>query len=396
MKSTLKHKFLQLGVNVCRFLLAAAFVFSGFVKLLDPRGTEYKIEDYLALFGLNKFFPLPLPLLMSVLLGLLEFSLGVYLLFGIRRKGTSRATMLFLLVMTPLTLYLALTNPITDCGCFGDAIHLTNWQTFGKNVVLLLACVILYLNSHVQPRLISERNQWVISLYSLAFGVVVALYSIYRLPLIDFRPYHIGIDLPSAIMEEWDNPTEDAHYLDFSMTSAEGDDITFDWLSAPGYKFLLVSPYLEMADDGPMDHLNDIWDYAREQGYPMLCLTSSVDESIQRWRDLTGAEYPFAFADGVVLKTIIRSNPGLLLLRDGLIIGKWPASSLPAIDAAKGPLDEQSIGQFQPEKNLRTILYLVLWFVVPLLLCTFVDGIWVGRKKYERRKNRNKINSLTN
>ncbi len=396
MRSTLKHKILQCGVNVCRLLLSAAFIFSGFVKLLDPRGTEYKIEDYLALFGLNKFFPLPLPLLMSVLLGLLEFSLGVYLLFGIRRKGTSRATMLFLLVMTPLTLYLALTNPITDCGCFGDAIHLTNWQTFGKNVVLLLACVILYLNSHVQPRLISERNQWVISLYSLAFGVVVALYSIYRLPLIDFRPYHIGIDLPSAIMEEWDNPTEDAHYLDFSMTSAEGDDITFDWLSAPGYKFLLVSPYLEMADDGSMDHLNDIWDYAREQGYPMLCLTSSVDESIQRWRDLTGAEYPFAFADGVVLKTIIRSNPGLLLLRDGLIIGKWPASSLPAIDAAKGPLDEQSIGQFQPEKNLRTILYLVLWFAVPLLLCTFVDGIWVGRKKYERRKNRNKINSLTN
>ena len=122
------------SVTACRFILALVFIFSGFVKAVDPLGTQYKIQDYLDAFGWGGIFPEFIPFLISIMLGMVEFCLGVYLFFGIRRRIAPRAVALIMTIMTPLTFWLAIVNPITDCGCFGDAVVLTNWETFWKNV----------------------------------------------------------------------------------------------------------------------------------------------------------------------------------------------------------------------------------------------------------------------
>ena len=186
-------------VNLCRLLLAAVFILSGFVKAVDPRGTQYKIEDYAQALGLDQLLSSTAALIMSVGLSAIEFCLGIFLLFAIRRRLVSRLALLMLAVMTPLTLWLALTNPISDCGCFGDALVLTNWQTFLKNVVLLVAAIVVAWWPMEMFRFVSRSNQWIVINYSALFILAVAAWSIYDLPQFDFRPYHIGANIPKGM-----------------------------------------------------------------------------------------------------------------------------------------------------------------------------------------------------
>ena len=185
--------------SVSRRLLALTFLFSGFVKAIDPLGTVYKVEDYLAAFGgwFNYFIPAALPI--ALMLILLEFTLGWMLLTNVWTKVSSWLTLAFMLVMTPLTLYLALTNAVEDCGCFGDAIYLTNWQTFYKNVVLLVLVIILLLTKRHIPRTFLLTVE--ICLTLLAAGVAIGLmtYSLTHLPPLDFRPYKIGNNIPELM-----------------------------------------------------------------------------------------------------------------------------------------------------------------------------------------------------
>ena len=154
-------------VFLSRLVVGGTFVFSGFVKALDPYGTAYKFEDYFSAFHLE--FLSSFTTLFAVALAVVEFLLGVHLLFGSYRKSTPRLVFLFLCVMTPLTLYLAIANPISDCGCFGDAVHLSNWATFFKNVVLLgLTVFLLYTNKRLRG-LYNKEVQWLTGLYSLVF-----------------------------------------------------------------------------------------------------------------------------------------------------------------------------------------------------------------------------------
>lgn len=380
-----------LGVNLCRLLLSVTFIFSGVVKLIDPRGTQYKIEDYLVAFGATPLVAYLPPLILAVALALLETYVGFNLFFGIRRRTTTRLALLMMLVLTPITLYLALTNAVADCGCFGDALRLTHWQTFVKNVILLFAAAVVVWNYRRLTRFITERNQWLLWLYTMVFAFFLAIYEIRYLPIIDFRPYRIGVNLPQAIMDDLEGKNAEPRYLDFIIQTQEGDDITFDWLMQPGYKFLLVLPYVEKADDSTMDKINSVYDYCQEQGYPFLGVTSSVPESINRWKDLTGSEYDFALTDATVLKTVIRSNPGLLLLHDGTIYQKWSANNMPTLDAQTLPLEQLKIGQMQNKSRMRAVYRLLLWFLVPLLLWTLIDRIWVGRKFYRRHKIHQKI-----
>lgn len=375
-----------LAINLCRLIISLTFLFSGAVKLIDPRGTQYKIEDYAVAFGLSSYMPHSLPLILAIGLALLEFYVGFCLFFGIRRRTTTRMALALVLVMTPITLYLALTNAVPDCGCFGDVLRLTNWQTFAKNVGLLVAAIVVVCYSRRLTRFITERNQWMLSLYALAFAFFLAMYSIRYLPVMDFRPYRIGIDLPRAIEEDFSGKNEEPVYLDFILQTTEGDDITMEWLEKPGYKFLLVAPWLEMADDSSMDRINAICDYCQEHGYSFLAATSSVEKSISRWKDLTGAEYDFVQADATLLKTMIRSNPGLILFHDGVIYNKWPNTNLPKDEQLTAPLEGHTLGQMQEKSRMTSVYHLLLWFVLPLLIWTLIDRIWVGRKFYKYRK----------
>ena len=213
-------------------VLAATFILSGFVKAVDPLGTQYKIHDYLTALGLAQFVPDLLTLTAAVLLAALEFILGICLLFAIRRRLVSKVVLVVMAVMTPLTLWLALADPIHDCGCFGDALVLTNWQTLWKNVVLLFAAVIVWKAPTLQPRLISESNQWIVVNYSALFILfVIALRSLYTLPQFDFRPYHIGANLREGwqrMMDGEDSPytRQRVHLPTRCATSGTGRRLT--------------------------------------------------------------------------------------------------------------------------------------------------------------------------
>ena len=381
-------------VNIARLVLAVTLILSGFVKAVDPLGTQYKIQDYLTAMGLGGIVPDLLTLSTSVLLSGLEFILGICLLFAIRRRFVSKVVLVMMVPMTMLTLWLAIADPIHDCGCFGDALVLTNWQTLWKNVVLLALAVIVWRWPLLMPRLIGESNQWIVFNYSSLFILlVVALRSLYTLPQFDFRPYYIGAD----IREGWQKMIEgeDSPYADFFIESInDGEDITEQVLNDKGYTLLLIAPHLEQADDSQLDELNRIYDYSVEQGYPFYCLTASSAKAISRWQDMTGAEYPFCQTDDITLKTMIRSNPGLMLLKDGKVIRKWSHNALPEEEELSGRLEDIELGQMPSDSTAGKILWLLTWFVLPLVILTIADRLWAWSKwvRKKKKKSNNPLN----
>ncbi len=412
----------KMGVNACRFLLGITFIFSGFVKAVDPLGSYYKIQDYVTAFGIAEWIPAFVLLLFGIILASLEFSIGIFLFLGIRRLISSLLAMLLMIVMTPLTFYLAIANPVSDCGCFGDAWVLTNWQTFGKNVVLLAAAIIVFRRYKQIVRFITAKMEWLVSMYTLFFVFVLSFYCLANLPILDFRPYKIGTDIKAGmeIPEDAKPSVFETYFIlekdgkqkeftldnypdstwtfveartvlkekgyeppihDFSLIElSTGEDITDSVLAYKGYTFLLVAHRIEEADDGNIDLINEIYDYSVEHGYKFYALTSSSEEAIEEWCDQTGAEYPFCQVDDITLKTIIRSNPGLLLLKDGIILNKWADNQIPDEYALTDALDKLELGKQKPVNEWHTIGYVLLWFVIPLLLVIAVDILVVKRR----------------
>ena len=383
----------KVAVNICRLVLALTFIFSGFVKAVDPLGTQYKIHDYLTALGIGKMVPDFTTLATSVLLAATEFFLGICLLFAIRRRIVSKLVLAIMVVMTPLTLWLALSNPISDCGCFGDALVLTNWQTLWKNVILLACAIVVWKWPLEMPRLISRSNQWIVMNYTLVFILLfISAKSLYTLPQFDFRPYHIGADIRTGwqkMMEGEESPYQEL----FIEQAKDGEDITEQILQDKGYTFLLIAPHLEQADDSRLDEINQMYEYSLDNGYPFYCLTASGEKAIEKWRDLTGAEYPFCQTDDITLKTIIRSNPGLVLMKDGKVIRKWSHNNLPTEEELSTKLEDCELGQLPTETVTSKILWVLTWFVLPLLILTLADRLWawtkwVRKEGVEERSNK--------
>ena len=383
----------KVAVNIARIILAVILIFSGFVKAVDPLGTQYKLTDYLTAMHLQTLAPDFLTLGASVILSAVEFGLGICLLFAIRKVASTTLTLLLMAIMTPLTLWLALANPVSDCGCFGDAIVLTNWQTFEKNVILFILAITVWKWPHDMVRLISVSNQWIVVNYSAIFILAVSGWSLYDLPYFDFRPYHIGTDLRKgwqAMMEGEESP-----YSEFFLQRAEdGEDITDSLLNSKGYLFLLIAPHLEQADDSQLDLINQVYEYAEDNEYPFYGVTASGEKGIEQWRDRTGAEYPFCQTDDITLKTIIRSNPGLLLLKDGVIIRKWSHNRIPDEYALTNRLEKSEIGKMPSDSMPRKILAIVLWYILPLALLAIADRLWAWSKWLKRKEQSNKIYQL--
>ncbi len=430
MNNDKQNKVIGVCVAICRFVLAIVFIFSGFVKAVDPLGTQYKIQDYLAALGMAGFFPDFVSLFMSVSLGILEFCLGLYLFFGIRRIVAPRLVFLLMSLMTPFTFWVALDNPVADCGCFGDAVVLDNWETFWKNVVLLvMAAVLVRYRRYISP-LVTARLDWLIGLYGFLYIFSVIVYCYRELPVFDFRPYHVGADIRKGMeVPEGLEPTKyetifimrkdgvekeftadnypdstwafvDSRQViakkgyeppiqDFSILRWEDhEDITEQVLSDGNYSFLLVSHQLDLADDSVIDLINELYDYSLLNGYAFYCLTSSSDENIEKWKENTGAEYQFCLMDNITLKTMIRSNPGLILLKDGVVVRKWSNNSLPNEYQLKGPLDTLPIGELNYHSFMYMIIVVLAWFVFPLLIISVLDLTW---KRYSERNNRLEI-----
>ena len=429
----MKAKWISIGVNVCRFIVALTFIFSGFVKAIDPLGTQYKINDYLQALGCEGIIPPIVTLGISVLLSAVEFYTGMMLLFAINRRVMSRVAVGFMVIMTFVTFWLWVANPITDCGCFGDAVHLTNGQTLLKNVVLLACAVVIAWRPLSMVRFISKSNQWIVKNYTAIFIILSSIWCLYDLPIFDFRPYHVGANIPEGmrIPDDAEQPEFETTFImekdgkretftlenypdstwtfvdsksvqtkegyvppihDFSIISMEsGEDITEEVLSNNDYTFLLISPHLEDASDTNFGEIDKLYEYAQANGYPFYGLTASNEKAVARWRELTGAEYPFCTMDEITLKTMIRSNPGLMLIKDGTVIRKWSHNSLPVIEAALAtqPLEKLDIGHMPKDSAPKKILSILLWFALPLFLLTLADRLWAWTKWIKRKSKRN-------
>lgn len=369
-----KSTILTILVNVCRCLLAVTFLFSGFVKANDPLGTLYKLQDYLAAWGMD-FIPKTILLLIAIAIALFEFSIGCNLALGRKRKQTSRITLCFMSVMTILTVYIAIYNPVTDCGCFGDAIVLTNTQTLLKNIVLLTAAIIISIYPLSIKRLISPRIDWIVVSILMGGILIYSVYSIYALPSIDFRPYKIGTNLADAISGngesqmqfdvkivyekdgkrielglEDDDPDSTWTYVETKRTPInnglkpiinlyienDGEDITSDIITDKGDVLMLIAPILSEADQSTIDEINEIYEYlAPQEEVELYMLTASNLAEQEKWIDYTGAEYIIYTSDERILKTIVRANPGLIRLHDGVITHKWSSWNLPSVEKLK-------------------------------------------------------------
>ena len=358
------------ALYVARTVVGLTFILSGFVKAIDPLGTQYKIQDYLAAIPPSLSLPDMLTLLMSVSLSMVEFTLGAFMLTAISRRLTARLTLLFMVVMTAVTVWIYIADPVKDCGCFGDALTLTNLETLLKNIVLLaLAALVAWRPTHI-GRLMSRSNQMLLGQMLMLTPVALSFWCLYDLPLFDFRPYHIGADIKAGmeIPEGAEQPVFDTTFImekdgerreftldnypdstwtfvdsktvtvkegyvppihDFSITAADGEDITDMVLGREGYTFLLISPDLDKADDQNFGDIDQIYEFCQDNSIPFYCLTASTEKSQQHWQNITGAEYPFCMTDATTLKTMIRSNPGLMLLEKGVVRGKWSHNRLP-------------------------------------------------------------------
>lgn len=408
----------------CRVLLGGVFVFSGTVKAIDPVGGAIKIGEYLASFGLDRLQSLAG--MLSFNLSAIEFTLGICLLAGVYRRYTAFLTLAMMAFMTPLTLYLALFDPVSDCGCFGDALILTNWETFFKNVVLLAAAILVFVYNQRLTPLYTYKVYWFIPLFAYLYCIGFAYRNYAHLPVVDFRPYKVGANVPELMTVPEGAPADEYRYAfiyekdgvqkefsledvpaadsswtfvdsktelikqgyvppvaGFNLYNAADEEVTDAILHDPRPVFLLVSPKLEEASDEAMDEINNVYDYALENEIGFYCVTGSGTETIAQWNDYTGAEYPYLMADEVLLKTIIRSNPGLVLLQNGTILGKWSWRDIPQeedLPAVMKPYLSDEAIKNKEEGWLATNLFT---FTVPLLLVWIYDYL---RNRRQRRK----------
>jgi uncharacterized membrane protein YphA (DoxX/SURF4 family) len=427
------NKYLKFVFLAARVLLGATFLFSGFVKAIDPIGTVYKFSEYFLAFGWN--IPENIVQLLAILQAAFEFSLGALLLLGIWNNLTKWVAFLFMLFMTPFTLYVALKNPVSDCGCFGDAIVITNWQTFFKNIVLLSFSLLLLKCKISNYSFFGEITSRWSFFWTLLFPVLLSVYAFNHLPLIDFRPYKVGNNIkeltqlpPAAVTDSFDYSftyEKDGIKKSFSMDEIpksnsgwkyidreiklvrEGEkpvignlvilhplkgDITKEILNDTSYVFLLISPKLETADNLSIDRINTACSYAQAFGYKFYGLTASDASSIDEWSYEYDAGFGFCTLDDKVCETIIRSNPGILLLKNGIVIKKWASGDIPDFSEIKVPLNLSHLGRVKKTGTLKIVLLLAIGYLVPLL---FFNLLHTGKKMHLKRKiDKNPINNI--
>lgn len=356
--------------SLCRTIIAAVFLFSGFVKAVDPLGTVYKIEDYLKAFG--GFFTelLPLAGAAAVCLIAVEWLLGVCMLCNVRTKITVWLALAFYLVMTPLTLWIALNNPVTDCGCFGDALVLTNWQTFWKNIALLGLVTILLCCHRAIPQFFSNWMEIVIVLLGAGSVAGIMYYSYNHLPPLDFRPYKIGNNIPElmtvpedaepdvyettliyakdGVEQEFtldDYPKGDPEWTfvdqksvlikkgyeapihDFEILTMDFEDITHDILESEEPVTLVTMYDLKKTDREQAAKLLSFLESCESRGEKCYFLTGSGEDDIYAFAEDLGmdeetTERVFCTIDPVTLKTIVRANPGYFKVQNGTVMEK--------------------------------------------------------------------------
>ncbi len=353
---------MKILVGIARVLVGVLFIFSGFIKLNDPLGFSYKLQEYFGADVLNLEFLIPFALVLAIVIVIFELVLGIMLLIGYLPKFTNWSLLVMIVFFTFLTFYSAYFNKVTDCGCFGDAIPLTPWQSFFKDIILLVLILILFFNrKYITPVFVTASHRWIIFL-SFMLCFMFAYYVLMHLPVFDFRAYKVGNnikelmqtpeDAPKAVYEyKWkfnDNgeeviitnngeyPQQEGEFIgvetkqvsegytppitDFSIEK-DDENLTEEILAEE--KVLLIVAYdLKKSEDDGLKRLRDITRNAEAKGYRVIGLTASGEEKQEQLSEKYNVDFPFYFSDETALKTIVRSNPGLVVMEDGTITQK--------------------------------------------------------------------------
>jgi uncharacterized membrane protein YphA (DoxX/SURF4 family) len=357
--------------NFSRIFVGVLFIFSGLVKINDPVGTQIKLEEYFTVFAdsfasfFSVFVPYALPIAMFLIV--LELVLGVAVLIQYRMNITATVLLLLMVFFTLLTFYSAYTGKVTDCGCFGDAIPLTPWQSFIKDVVLMVFVLHLFWHrKRLSPLVRPGMGTTLIGLV-LIISTGIGWYAIAHLPYIDFRPYKVGNSIPANMIpaeepiieyvfvrdgeevtsRKWLTEEDGYEYVnsytvnekestpkitDYQVVDQEGNDATESTFE--GVRLLYIFYNVDEADTDSMEEMARL---AREaENMEVLAFTASSGEAFEEFRHRHQLGIPYYFVDGTVLKAMIRANPGIILLKDGVVLGKWHNNDVPTIDQIRG------------------------------------------------------------
>lgn len=360
---------MKILLYLARIIAGLVFMFSGTVKAIDPLGSTYKFQDYFMAFHIDFLKPLSLPL--AILLCTTEFFAGISVLLNLRQKAGIWIMMLLMIIFTPLTFVLALTNPVTDCGCFGDAIHLTNWQTFIKNIILLVPVLFLFINKNRIHPWQGALKEWITASAIIILFVGFIIYNLRYLPVIDFLPYRTGTYIPdkmiipegqpvdkyettfiyekNGLQKEFsleNYPADDTTWKfidqrsvlvskgyqppihDFVLTTLNNEDITQDVLTSENYTFLMICQKIEDIEPEKLTLGFELGSSLTARGIEFIILTASGSDEIEKFRN----NMTFCSVDEITLKTMVRSDPGYMLLKGGTITGKWSHAGLPSFE----------------------------------------------------------------
>ena len=309
---------MKILVSIARFLVGITFLYSGFVKLVDPLGSAYKFQEYFSPDVLNMEFLSPYALPFSIALIILEIMLGVMVLIGFKQKFTTWSLLGIMLVFLFLTWYSAYFEKVQDCGCFGDALKISPWNTFYKNVILILLVIFLLIKSYDITPIFGQMTEKWVTLASFFTFLFITYYVLVHLPIIDFRPFAIGKSIPEGM--EYTNDDEYPPIKDFFLET-ETEDLTEQLLAEE--KLLLVIAYnLDKSDQEGFANLKPILTKAKENGYKIYGVSSSLKDEFDAINKKHGLDFEVLFCDGTALKTVIRSNPGLITISKGIVMDK--------------------------------------------------------------------------
>ena len=412
---------MRLVKNLCRIIVGIVFIYSGFVKGIDPLGSDYKFTDYFNAFGMG--WMNATTLFFSFALSLAEFLIGTALLFNLWVSRMAWGSLLFMAFFTPLTLVLALTNPVSDCGCFGDAMILTNWQTFWKNIILFLLAIMIFVYRKEYKSSLSLMGQFSFLTLAGAGMLCLSIYCYRHLPVLDFRPYAVGKNIMEGMrlpegakpdqyevtlkyknkqtgeirsFTEENYPWQDTLNWEYESSSErlvkKGyitpihdlviehptlGNITEEILEDDNHTILAVAYNLNQSDTQYQPAINRLAEYAREKGIRFYGLTSSTERDIEAYKKRNHVPYEFCTADEIQLKTMIRSNPGVIILREGTILDKWAGKDVPDVKELQDT-DLTAYCVYSREQMQR------IYLVYSIILLFFVVYLLVPRKKRKR------------
>ena len=416
-------------VNACRWLLALVLMLSGFLKAIDPVGGVYKLQEYVYALSLPAMSDDVL-LAAALAQAALEFLLGLYLFVGVYRAFVSFAALFMMLLFTPFSLFLWLTDVVSDCGCFGESIVMSNGATFVKNVVLLLFAVASFLGRSLFVGNLSRNTRWILVLFSWVYIFGLQAMCLSHLPLIDFGPYAVGGDLrskvkyvpdvyeemaichkvgeddifyfpaDSVVSGEWElegytevlvAPGTEPEIGNFSILDWDNDiEFADELLADTGYVCIVVIEDVETASVTHIDKVNDLYDYCMENGMRFCAVSSSYGAEVLQWTKRTGAEYPVYWGEKAMLRSMLRANPGLLLLKDGVVVGKWAAADIPAMEIFDGSrtampdVEWSFLGTMKGWPFWVTALSGVLFLLLLLDVILWLFGLWRRRRALRR------------